>query len=99
MIQYEPFRSLMDGKVLVAVQKAVEGPMGMWGFMSLAMAGVTVAYIKTESMLLTSFMWFIVLIGMSHIYGFERAPVFVVMLVFFIALAVFDIFIRDKVGG
>lgn len=86
---------MKEGKILESVKTAIEMSMGMWGFMILGMSAVAVAYIKTESIMLTGFMWFVLLIGLAHLYHLEAAPVFVVMLVLFVGLTIYDIFIRQ----
>lgn len=84
------------GEVLESVKTAIESSMGVWGLTLIAMTIVTVVYIKTESLLLTAFVWFIVLIGLAGLYRLENIPIFVVMMVALVALVIYDTFIRDK---
>lgn len=94
-----PIDYLKEGEILQAFQTLVENSVTQWGFIVLAIAIVTAMYIKTESLSLTAFVQFIILIGLSQFMSLSIAPLVAVSAVFFVSLVMYDIFVKSKVRG
>ncbi len=92
----DPFDLLVNGNLLDAVRSVLEQNYSYYIWLVIAMVIIIATYIKSDSLLITSLVSFVLLIGITQIISISLIPLIAVFMVFFISLIVYDVFIKGR---
>jgi len=88
---------MIEGDFWGSVKVALETGIGVYSYIIILTAIILAVYLKSESLIITGFVGLIGLLGFSLIYNIFTQPLIFVVVIVFIALVVFDVFIKG--GG
>jgi hypothetical protein len=88
---------MIEGDYWNSIKYALETGLGVYSYIIMLIAIIIAVYIKSESLVITGFVGLVGLLGFSLLYNIFTQPLIFVVVVVFIALVVFDVFIKG--GG
>jgi len=85
---------LISGNFLGSLQVALESGLGSFVYILILSACIIAIYIKTNSLPIVGFGGFLGILAFSYLFNIFTQPLIFVVVILFIALIIFDIFVK-----